>query len=191
VIEDSLSDLASSDDEQVGEDVEDDEKITELGKLGDDDEPGCVMGTITNTVQHRMESFRQKQMRLDELTQPGWGDAANYFHETDMKYGTAELRVPVVLQPQIAMTAATTSPTTVGEHMQTFDILRGQSEVLVLSSRPGSSEMKLSSEKPQSHKFKLVGSPAMATDPMPIPEARPLEPVSFYPCIKHSELITI
>jgi len=76
-IVDSLSDPASSDDRQDGEDEEDDEEHTELGTLSDDDEPGWVMGKITTTVQHRMESFRQKQMRLDELTQPGWGDAAN------------------------------------------------------------------------------------------------------------------
>ena len=80
-IGDSLSDLASSDDEQDGEDEEDDEKDTELGKVSDDDEPGRVMGTITKIVQHRIESFRQTQMRLDEFTQPGWGDAANYFRQ--------------------------------------------------------------------------------------------------------------
>jgi hypothetical protein len=59
-IGDSLSDLASSNDEQNGEDEEDDEEDTELGKLSDDDELGCVMGTITKTVQHRMKSFWQK-----------------------------------------------------------------------------------------------------------------------------------
>jgi hypothetical protein len=61
-IGDSLSDLPSSDDEQDGEDEEDDEDDTELGKLSDDDDPGWVMGTITKTVQYRIESFRQKQM---------------------------------------------------------------------------------------------------------------------------------
>jgi len=59
-IGDSLSNLASSDDEQGGKDNEYDEEDTELGKLSDDDEPGWVMGTISGTVQHRMESFRQK-----------------------------------------------------------------------------------------------------------------------------------
>jgi hypothetical protein len=44
-IGDSLSDLASSDNEQDGEDEEDDEEDTELGKLSDDDEPRWVMGT--------------------------------------------------------------------------------------------------------------------------------------------------
>jgi len=104
---DSLSDLASSDEVQDGEDEEHDEEDTELGKLSDNDEPGWVMGTISNTVQHGLESFWQKQMKLDELTQPGWVDAANYFGERDMKYGTTESRVPAVLKPQIDPTAAT------------------------------------------------------------------------------------
>jgi hypothetical protein len=84
VIGERLSDLASSDDEDDGEDEEDDEEDTHLGTLSDDDEPRLVMGTITKMVQHHMESFQQKQVRLDQLTQPGWGDAANYFHERDM-----------------------------------------------------------------------------------------------------------
>jgi len=116
-IGDSLSDLASSDDEQAGEGKEDDEEDTELGKLNDDDEPGWVMGTISKMVQHRMESFRQKQIKLDELTQPGCKDAAKYFRERDMKYGTAELKVLAVVTPQIDTTAASASPPTAGEHM--------------------------------------------------------------------------
>jgi len=61
----SLRDLVRSDDEADGEDNEVDEKDTELGKLSDDDEPGWVMGTISKTVQHCMESFLQKLMRFD------------------------------------------------------------------------------------------------------------------------------
>jgi len=59
-IGDSLSDLASSEDEEDGEDNDDDEEDTGHGKLSDDDEPVWVMGTISNMVQHRMESFWQK-----------------------------------------------------------------------------------------------------------------------------------
>jgi len=59
-IGDSLSDLASSDDGEDGEDEDDDEDNPELGKISEDDEPGWVMGTISKTVQHRMERFRQK-----------------------------------------------------------------------------------------------------------------------------------
>jgi len=98
-IGDSPSDLASSDEEQDGEDEQYDEEDTELGKLSDDDELGWVMGTISRTLQHRLESVRQKQMKLDELTQQGWGDAAMYFRERDMKYGTTEWRVPAVIKP--------------------------------------------------------------------------------------------
>jgi len=49
--------------------------------LRDDDEPGWVMGTITKMVQQRMKSFQQKQMKFDQLTQPRWEDAADYFRE--------------------------------------------------------------------------------------------------------------
>jgi hypothetical protein len=58
-IRDSLSDLASSDDEHDGEDEEDDQDNTELSKLSDDDKPGWVMGTITKMVQHCKESVQQ------------------------------------------------------------------------------------------------------------------------------------
>ena len=64
---DSPSDLASSEDEEDAEAGDDDEEDTELGQLSEDDEPGWVMGTICKTVERRKESFRQKQMRLDEL----------------------------------------------------------------------------------------------------------------------------
>jgi hypothetical protein len=39
-------------------------------------------------------------MKLDELTQPAWEDAADYFSERFKKYGKSELRVPAVSQPQ-------------------------------------------------------------------------------------------
>ena len=55
------------------------------------------MGTITKTVQQRMERFPQKQMKLDEFTEPGWEDAADYFGEHDEKYGTFELTFPAVV----------------------------------------------------------------------------------------------
>jgi len=72
-IGDSLRDLACSEDEEDGEDEDDDDEDTVLGKLSEDDEPGWVMSTISKMVQHHMERYRQKQMRLDELTQPDGG----------------------------------------------------------------------------------------------------------------------
>jgi len=85
-IGDSVSELASSDDGVDGED--EDGAETEQGKLSEDDEPGWVMGTITKMVQLYMERFRQKQMKLDKLTQPEGEDAAVYFRKRNEKNGT-------------------------------------------------------------------------------------------------------
>jgi len=74
-IGDSLSDLGSSDHGEEGEDMDDQE--TEQGQLSEDDEHGWVIGTITKTVQQCLERFRQKQKKLDELTQPWWEDEAD------------------------------------------------------------------------------------------------------------------
>jgi len=128
-IGDSLSNLASSDNEEDGEDKDDDEEHTELGKLNEDDEPGLVMGTISKTVQNCMESFWQKQMRLDKLTRLGCGDSADYFRERDLKYGTTELKVPAGVKPKTDTTAASPSLTTFEELMQVFDIVPAQSQM--------------------------------------------------------------
>jgi len=98
-IGDSLSDLATSENGEDGEDEDDDETDPAGGKLSKDDEPGWVMGTISKMVQYRMEHYRQKQMMLHELMQPGWGDAADYCCERDKKYGTTKFKVPALVQP--------------------------------------------------------------------------------------------
>jgi len=113
-IGDSLSDIASSDDQEDGEDKDNDGDDPAGGKLSDDDEPGWVMGTISNTVQYRMERFRQMQMKLVEVMHPGWGDATDCFHETDKKYGTTKLKILVVVQPQTVADAASSVPMTSG-----------------------------------------------------------------------------
>ena len=82
-IGDSLSDLESFDYGEDGEDEDDDE--TEQGKLSKNDEHSWVIGTISKTAEQHMERFRQKQMKLDKLSQPGWEDAAAYFRERDNK----------------------------------------------------------------------------------------------------------
>jgi len=122
-IGDSLSDLASFDDGEDGEDEHDDE--TEQGKLSEDDEPTWVMDTITKMVQQRMERIWQKQMKLGELTQPGWDDAADYSRERDKKYGTSELRVPTVVQPQTNDDTPAPPPTSFGELMESLHIIPG------------------------------------------------------------------
>jgi len=182
-IGDSLSDLASSEDEEDGEDEDDDEEDTGQCKLSEDDKPGWVMGTIFKIVQHCMENFRQNQLRLDELMQPGWGEAANYFRERDMKYGTTELKIPAVGKPQEDSTAATPSPTTFGELMQSLDIVPGQSKMPQVTSRQGTSLMRLGSEQPQADNHIVLPMPTAEPDSSPIEIAKPDQPVSFYPCI--------
>jgi len=147
-IGDSLSDLASSDDGDDGDD-EDDEQ-TEQGKLSDDDEPGWVMGTITKTVQQRMVIFRQKQMKLDELTPPRWDDAADYFHQRDEKYGTSTLRVPAVVQPQTNDDAPAPPRTTFVELMETLDFVPGIAQRPQGTSRPGCCHIRLGPLMPKS-----------------------------------------
>jgi hypothetical protein len=69
-------------------------------------------------------------MTLDGLTQPGWEDAADYFREQDKKYGTCELRVLAVVQPQTNDDAPAPSPTTIAELMEYLDMVPGISQML-------------------------------------------------------------
>jgi len=124
-----VGDLASSEDEEDGEDEDDDEEDKELGRLSEDDKPGWVIGTIPNMGQHRMESCRQHRMRHDELMQPVWGDAPDYFHARDMKYGTTELKVSAIVMPETDMTAATSSPTSFGELMPVLDMVTREAQM--------------------------------------------------------------
>jgi hypothetical protein len=130
-----------------------------------------------------MESFRQKQVRLEEMMQPGWGDAADYLHERDMKYGMTEVKVPAVGKPKTDPTAATPSRTTFGELMQGLGNIPGQSQMPQVMSRQGSSQMRLGSEKPQADDHTVLQMPAIVLDSLQIEIAKPVQPVSFYPCI--------
>lgn len=93
--------------------------------MSEDDEHDWVMGTISNTLQLRMESFRQKQINLEELMQPGWGDAAEYVCERDMKYRIAQLNVPAVVKSLMVTIAAIPAPTTCGEPFETLNSIPG------------------------------------------------------------------
>jgi hypothetical protein len=171
-IGDGLSDLASSDDGENGEDEDDEE--TEQGKLSDDDKTGCVMGTITKMVQQRMESFWQKQMKLDKLTQPGWENAADCCGERDKKYGTSNLRVPAVVQQQTNEDAPAPPPTTFGELMESLDIVTRISQGPQWTSRPESSHIRLGSVKPQSRSSIPSGEPAAEPDSSTLLNVKPV-----------------
>jgi hypothetical protein len=130
-----------------------------------------------------MERFRQKQMKLDELTQPGWEDPADYFCERDKKYGTTELKVPAVVQPQTLDDAPAPPPATFAELMESLDIVAGISQRPQGTSRPGSSHIRLGLVKPQSQSSIPSGEPAAEPDLSMLLKAKPVEPISFYPCI--------
>jgi len=91
--------------------------------LCEHDEPGWVMGMISKTVLWGLQRFRQKQMKLDELTQLAWGDAADYFHARDENYGASELTVLAVVKLQSIHEAAAPAHITFGDLMQSLDIV--------------------------------------------------------------------
>jgi len=138
-----------------------------------------------------MERFRQKQMKLDELMQPGCRDTADYFCERDKKYGTTELKVPAVVQPQMADDAASTVPTTFSEPLETLDCVPRKLQMPQVTSRPGSSHMRLGSQKLQTHKRIPSLLPAPTPDWSQVRQSNNVEPVSFNPCISRPKLITI
>jgi len=149
-IRDSLSDLARSLIEEVGEDMED--KDTELGKLSEDDEPGRVMGTICQTGLQHLERMQQKQMKRDEFEQAGWGDTTDYLRQRDEKYSITEMRVRVVVKPQTDDVAATHAPTIFGEFIEYLDCIPRKLQMPPATSWPGSSRMRPGSGEPLSDK---------------------------------------
>jgi hypothetical protein len=179
---DSLSDLASSEDQEVRENKDDEDYDTEHGNLSEDDKPGWVMGTISKMVQRRMDSIRQKQFRCDKLTQLGLRDIADYVCERDMKYGATEFKVPVVVKPQTDTTAATPSQTTFGELMQAFDIVPGQSPMPHVTFREGSSQMRLGSEEPQADNYRIVLKTNTEPNSSRMEIAKAFHHVTFHPC---------
>jgi hypothetical protein len=84
------------------------------------------MRTISKIVQQYIKQSLQKQVKLDELVQQRWEDVAHIFCERDMMYRKAELNVPAIVKLQTAKVAAAPPSTTVGELMQTLDIIPGQ-----------------------------------------------------------------
>ena len=182
-IRECLRDLASSNNGEDGEDEEDDQEDPELGKLKADDEPWWVMGTISNKVQHSMDRVQQKQRKHDRLMQPGWEAVADLFHERGKMYGTTELKVQAVVQPQTEDDAASSPPMTFGERMQNLDSIPGKLLMRQVTSRPGSCCKRLVSQNPEMHKCIPSFPPNTKRDLVMITESKRVESVSFYPFI--------
>jgi hypothetical protein len=177
----SLSDLARSNHGEDGEDYDDEE--TEQGNLSDDNEPGWAMGTITKTVQQRMERFRQKQIKLDNWSRLGWENVADNFHERVRKYATSKLWVLAVVQLRTDDDAAVPAITTFRELMECLDI---DPRILLIPQglcRPGCSHNRLVSVKPQLNTSIPCIEPAVEPDFLPLLNVKPVEFVSIYLCI--------
>jgi len=190
-MEDTLTELANSDNEVDGADEDEDEEDTELGKLSEVDEPGWVMGKISKTVQHRMESFQQKLMKHDERTQLRSGDTADYFLDRDIMYWITELKVLAVVKPHTDTTAATPSPTTSGELMRALHIVPAESQIPQVNSQPGSIQMKQSSEKPQADNHMVYLMPNTVPDSSKLVIVKQVHSISFYHSIYCPLLIAI
>jgi len=180
-LRDSLSDLVSSDDVEDGEDEDDEE--TEQGNLREDDEAGWVTGTISKMVQQRIERFRQKQIKLDELTQPGRQYTANYVGERDRRYVTSELMVASVVERQTDNDPAIPALTPCGGRIERLDIVPGISQVLQRTSRPWRSYTGLGCGNPQSSTSIPGLAPAAEPHSLLIEHSKPAELLSFYPCV--------
>jgi hypothetical protein len=98
-------------------------------------------------------------------------------------YGTTELKVPAVVQPQTNDDAPLPPPATFGELIVNLDIVPGISQRPQGTSRPGSIHTRLGSVKLQSKSSIPSGVPAAEPDSSTLLNAKPVEPVSFYPCI--------
>jgi len=189
-IENGLGDLASSDIGEDGEDEDDDEEDPAGGKLREDDQPTWVMGTISKMVQYRKKCFQRKQMELDKLMPPGWGDAANYYHGRDKKYGTTEWKVLAVVQPQMAYDAASSLPRTFGEPIDTLYSIPRKLQMPQVTSGPGSGHMRLRSLELQTHKRILSFPPTPTPNWSQSQTLKHVESITFDPCISHPKLIT-
>jgi len=186
---DCLSDLASSNDGEDGED-EDEDEIGQ-GKLSEDDDQGWVMGTITKMIPQGMERFRQKQMKFDKLTQPRWDDAANYLRGRDKKYATSGMRVPAVIPLQTDDVTVAPALTTSRELLECLDIVPRILRMPQGTSRPRSTHIRLGSVTPQSDTCTPNLAPTAEPDSPPWRKVKPIERLSFYPCILPLQLITI
>jgi len=74
-----------------------------------------------------MRSIRHNQMKLEELTEPEWGDVAHDYHERDTKYGMAELNIVTVIQHPTGTVAIAPVLTASGYILNTLASIHGKS----------------------------------------------------------------
>jgi hypothetical protein len=141
------------------------------------------MGTIIKTVLKCMERFWQKQFKLNYLTLPGWENAADDFPHHDKMYSTSGMRVPAVVWQQLNDNVPAPPLNRFRELMDNLDIVPGISHKPQVTSRPGSSHIRLGSVKPQSKSSIPSHEIAAEPDSSTLLTANPVEPASSYPSI--------
>jgi hypothetical protein len=99
-----------------------------------------------------MERLRQTHIKLDQLTQWGWGDAADSVRKCDKNYGTTELEVPAVVQLNTDNDVATPPLIAFAELMESPDTISQISQTLQWNDRPRSSPIRLGCCRLQSKK---------------------------------------
>jgi len=122
-------------------------------------------------------------MTIDDVMQPGLGDEADCFAGRDTEYGTTELKIPAVVQPTIDQYAARSVPMTIGEPIEAVDSVPREWQMPQVTSRPGSSHIRLGCQTQQTHKWIASLPPNAAPNASMNRKSMPLNPVSFYPCI--------
>jgi len=157
-IRDCLRDHSSSDDGEDGEDKDDDGEDLAGGELSEDDEPGWVTGTISK---HDTASHGVSSPEADEawsIDAPTLGRRCQLLLREGYEYGMTELKVPAVVQPQTPDDAASSLPTTFCEPMETLDSVPWNLQIPQVTSRPGSSRMRLGSQKPHTQRQSVLPS---------------------------------
>jgi len=66
-------------------------------------------------------------MKLDQLIEPGWGDAADNIHESYLKYKTNKMNILAVINLESNSIAAVSVRTTFGELKESLSIVRTNS----------------------------------------------------------------
>jgi len=87
-----------------------------------------------------------------------------YFRERDKKYGMTGLSLLVVVQPHTADDAASSVPTTFSEPLETPAIVPRKLQIAQVTSQPGNRQMRLRSQKPETHARILSLLPAQMPD---------------------------
>jgi len=131
-----------------------------------------------------MERFLHKQMKLDQYTQPGWEDSADGLFQRDKEYSTSELTVPAGIQLQTKYDTPSPPLNTSGELKGRLDIVPGILRRPQGTSKPGSRHIRLGSVKPVPKLSIPSREPAAEPDSAMLLKAKPVEPISFYPCIE-------